>query len=455
MKGTGGESVREGVLACFPKIGVCVLLLGILFIFITPNKYSKKILSKISDKINQRKFFFVVRCLMFVLVSAAFVLIFHKAYYSMGVDKFLEAREEQTFIYEKEYVFPNASGVVTATNKTHNLIHIVMESMEASYASTNVGGCLEYNCIPNLTRIALENDTFSEEGNLGGIYKTTNAGWTIAALLAFHSGVPFSFPIDGNLMSERKYFASRLICLGDVLEEFGYEQVFLCGSDADFGGRRSFFEQHGNYFVYDYGVALERGEIPEDYKVWWGFEDECLYKIAKKEVTRLSESGKPFNLTMLTVDTHHKDGYVCGLCENEYQTKTANVISCADCQVADFIEWCKVQSFWENTTIVISGDHQRMDAALVDEYNPEICRKQFCTYINSVPEINEKKNRKYTSVDVFPTILSAMGFNIKNARLGLGTDLYSGRATLCEELGLNEFNLELSKSSDFYLREFP
>lgn len=455
MKGTGGESIKEGMMACFPKIGVCVLLLGILFIFITPNKFSKKILSNISNKINQPRFFFIVRCLMFILVSTAFVLILHEAYYKMGVNKFLETRKERTLIYEKEYVSPNASGVVSASSKTHNLIHIVMESMETSYASTNVGGCLEYNCIPNLTRLALENDTFSVEGSIGGILRTAHAEWTIAALLAFHSGVPFSFPIDGNLMSERKYFASGLTSLGDVLKGYGYQQVFLCGSDADFGGRRSFFEQHGNYFVYDYGVALERGDIPEDYKVWWGFEDEYLYEIAKREATRLSETGNPFNLTFLTVDTHHKEGYVCNLCKDEYQAKTANVVSCADRQVADFIEWCKTQPFWENTTIVITGDHHRMDTALIDEYKPGIRRKMLCIFINSVVQTKEKRNRDYTSLDVFPTILSAMGFNIENSRLGLGTDLYSGRATLCEELGYDEFNLELSKPSDFYMREFP
>ena len=34
-----------------------------------------------------------------------------------------------------------------------NLIYIFMESMESSYASTQDGGALEYNLIPNLTKL--------------------------------------------------------------------------------------------------------------------------------------------------------------------------------------------------------------------------------------------------------------------------------------------------------------
>ena len=33
-----------------------------------------------------------------------------------------------------------------------------------------------------------------------------------------------------------------------------------------------------------------------------------LYEIAKDELLNLSQSGRPFNFTMLTVDTHHVGG---------------------------------------------------------------------------------------------------------------------------------------------------
>ena len=44
-----------------------------------------------------------------------------------------------------------------------------------------------------------------------------------------------------------------------------------------------------------------------------------------------------------------------------------------------------------------------------------------------------------------------MGFRISTGRLGLGTDLFSGMPTLAEQYGMEKFNEELAKQSDFYI----
>lgn len=61
--------------------------------------------------------------------------------------------------------------------------------------------------------------------------------------------------------------------LGDILEQEGYRQELLIGSDASFGGRRQYFAQHGGYDIWDYYTARETGKIDPDYRVWWGYED--------------------------------------------------------------------------------------------------------------------------------------------------------------------------------------
>ena len=60
----------------------------------------------------------------------------------------------------------------------------------------------------------------------------------------------------------------------------------------------------------------------------------------------------------------------------------------------------------------------------------------------------------FTTLDMFPTTLSAMGVKFDGERLGLGTDLFSGRETLAEQLGLDELNEELSKHSNYYNYHF-
>ena len=252
-------------------------------------------------------------------------------------------------------------------------------------------------------------------------------------------------------MNTFKNFAPGITALGDILEEQGYNQVFLCGSDGNFGGRRNYFEQHGNYDVFDYYDMIDSGYIDENYYVWWGVEDYKLYDIAKTELLKLAKTNAPFNFTMLTVDTHHVDGYVCDNCSNTYDSQLPNVLECADNQIYNFINWCKQQDFYDDTVIVITGDHFRMDSTLVDKASAESGRRVYNCYINSSKEpVGSTKNRIFTSLDFFPTTLSAMGFEISGNRLGLGTDLFSGEKTLAEELGFDAFNAELGKYSKYY-----
>lgn len=329
--------------------------------------------------------------------------------------------------------------------------------METTYASEEEGGYQpENNYIPHLTELAHDNISFSNSESLGGFRCPNGTGWTIAAMFATESGLPFLFPVEGNDDFEnRSGMANGTVALGDILEKKGYYQEFLCGSDATFGGRRAFLEQHGDFEIYDLDVAIKNGYITEEQKVWWGLEDRNLYRIAKDELTRVSTLGEPFNFTMLTVDTHHENGWICDLCGDEYPDQLGNVLKCADDQIYDFIKWCEVQPWYENTVIVIQGDHPRMDMALVEGIDYDD-RTVYNCFIN--PKYDEKvlnsKNREFTPMDMFPTILSAMGFKVPDDRLGMGTDLFSDKPTLSEELGYDYYKKELSKYSQYYLDNF-
>lgn len=64
------------------------------------------------------------------------------------------------------------------------------------------------------------------------------------------------------------------------------------------------------------------------------------------------------------------------------------------------------------------------------------------------------KNRIFTPIDMFPTVLTAMGFEYEGNRLGLGTDMYSEQETIAEEIGYDQFNTQLNGYSNFYLDTF-
>lgn len=352
-----------------------------------------------------------------------------------------------TFI-EDNYANPREVGL-TFPEQKRNLIYIFLESMETTYADVDNGGAFEVNYIPELTRLAQENEDFSgEEKALNGGYSLPGSTWTIAGMFSQTAGIPLSISIEGNSMDTQESFFPDAVTIGDVLAAQGYSQTLLIGSDATFGGRRLLFTEHGNYDMIDYNYAHDNAMIPEDYKVFWGYEDEKLFGFAKEKLLELSEEESPFNLTMLTVDTHFEDGYACEECGDKYgDDQYANVIACSSRQVAEFVSWIQRQSFYENTTIVISGDHPTMDSNFCENVDEDYVRRVYTTYINSAVEPTTQANRSYTTLDDYPTTLAAMGVEIEGNRLALGVNLFSEELTLLERYGLETTAQELSKKS--------
>lgn len=439
------EYVLPFIIDTLLLFAVLLLLLIVLSFFI--NIQLDVIIGKLKCCVNFSKIYQTI-CLISVLATLCSSISY--GVQSLHLGEYIARKMDDTTIYEDYYINPNEI-TITNNGNTKNIIYIYLESMETTYASTSVGGYQETNYIPHLTELAETNVSFSHNDALGGANITSGASWTMGALFSSTTGVPFSLPVDGNSMNTFKNFAPGITALGDILEEQGYNQVFLCGSDGNFGGRRNYFEQHGNYDVFDYYDMIDSGYIDENYYVWWGVEDYKLYDIAKTELLKLAKTNAPFNFTMLTVDTHHVDGYVCDNCSSTYDSQLPNVLECADNQIYNFINWCKQQDFYDDTVIVITGDHFRMDSTLVDKASAESGRRVYNCYINSSKEpVGSTKNRIFTSLDFFPTTLSAMGFEISGNRLGLGTDLFSGEKTLAEELGFDAFNAELGKYSKYY-----
>ena len=378
------------------------------------------------------------------------------AAFSFRIPEYIQGSAGKTDLYEQYYVDPNQVAI-TADGKTKNLIYIYVESLETTYASAEDGGAQAINYMPRLTALARENVSFSGGKKLGGFHSIAGTGWTMGALFGTTSGVPFSLAVFGNkshnAMGRDGKFANGLTTMGDILAARGYTQEFLLGSDRAFAGCSTYLGVHGDYRIYDHETAIEKGEIPEDYNVWWGFEDEILFRIAKKELLGLAAEGKPFNFTMQTIDLHHVGGYRCNRCGNQYDTTLKNAIDCNDRQITEFVEWCREQSFFEDTVIVITGDHPRMDSQLVNQTD-FYDRTVYNCFINAASEPVKTQNRIATSLDIFPSVLAAMGFTVEGDRLGLGTNLFSDRPTLAEEKGYSWLEGEVGKYSDYYKKNF-
>ena len=431
LEGTNDGMIQEYLDVCAVPAILMLLLVVILFIAWRTKK----------------RWYVVMGASIIVPIIVSGVSV-HGAWNELDVGSFVDGQSTYSSFIDDNYVDP-ADVALTFPEQKRNLIYIFLESMEMTYADKENGGAFDKNVIPELTELAQENEDFSgEDKELNGGYAMTGATWTMGAMFAHTSGIPLSISIDGNDMNTQEHFFAGAVTLGDILESAGYCQNLMIGSDATFGGRRLYFTEHGNYNIYDYNYASENGLIPPDYRVWWGYEDEKLFSFAKDKLTELSQQSTPFNFTMLTVDTHFEDGYPCELCTDEFgDNQYANVMACSSRQVKELVDWIQQQDFYENTTIVIAGDHPTMDKDFCEDVDDDYTRKVYTTYINPAAELETTEKRNYTTFDNFPTTLAALGVKIDGNRLGLGTNLFSSTQTLTDRFGIDKMESELKKKS--------
>ena len=444
LDGTNSDVVLDGINACVP-LAVLVLFLSIFLIIGLRNKHGKCMIALF---------------LVAVIACGSAGRAAYEVYDELDVKEYLVSQKKESHFIEQNYVDPRTTKI-TFPEQKRNLIYIYLESMESTFASKGDGGGLDFNCIPELTTLAEENTNFSDSDKLGGGYPAYGGTWTMAGIFSQTSGIPIKNSEQTDdvnaTLAEQSSFSSQARNLEDILADEGYNQCFMIGSDATFGGRRAYFESHGKgqTEICDYNTAKENGQIPEDYYVWWGYEDQKLFANAQEKLTELSSKDEPFNFTMLTVDTHFEDGYVCEQCQNEFgDNQYANVMACSSRQVDAFVKWIQQQPFYENTTIVISGDHLTMDSDFCNDVSEDYERSVYNVFIN-LPEgldtsFEKTHNREFATLDMFPTTLAAMGVTIEGDRLALGVNLFSDEQTLTEQYGRKGLDKELMKKSKFY-----
>lgn len=431
LEGTSSDMIKEYLLQC--ALPTLVIFVAVIISIVILRK---------------KKFFYLFDGVLLVgLILVSFGTVYTTAN-KLDLADYLDSQGTYSEFIDTNYVDPSET-VLNFPEQKRNLIYIFLESMETTYTDKENGGGFSRNIIPELTEIAQENEDFSGENvKINGAHAMQGTTWTMGAMFAHTSGLPLNISIGENSMDTQESFFGEAVTLGDILYEEGYLQTLLLGSDATFGGRRLYFTEHGNYDIIDYNYARESGMIPEDYGVWWGYEDQKLFQFAKEKLIELAGQGSPFNLTMLTVDTHFEDGYLCEQCPDTFgDDQYANVLACSSAQLNDFIEWVRQQEFYENTTIVLAGDHLTMDSNFCDAVSDNYDRKAYVSYINSGVEKQLSTERIYSTFDLFPTTLAALGVEIAGNRLGLGTNLFSSEETLTEKYGIDYENQELKKRS--------
>jgi phosphoglycerol transferase len=309
------------------------------------------------------------------------------------------------------HYLPPSQVMLTPIGKPKNLVIIYVESLESTYQDSSRFG---RDLIAPLTRLQQRYTSFASYPQMGG------AHWTIAGIVATQCGVPLKVSILPSPEDARLHLRSylpRATCLGDLLRARGYENVFMNGPDLDFADLGTFLKDHGYTRRYGAREWIQAGEDPAKMKEW-GLRDDRLLEHARTELTQLMSAGRPFNLTILTVDTHGPEGLLSDGCRKRGAHDFPTIVTCTAAQVAEFVGFIADKGWLDRVSVVVQGDHIAMENPIHDALESSPTRTVF-NLIATQP-VSPRVSDGITHFDLYPTLLELAGWRPQGGRMGLG-----------------------------------
>lgn len=439
MDATDPSVFIDGTRFCIP----IVILLFLIFLFIFYGISLNKI---IKFKINPLTFFkkYKTKVLIFLTIYSLIALLNGLNFF--GYIKYINTNSK--FI-ENNYVDPKTTEI--KFDEKRNLIIIFVESMETSLFTKENGGYWDYDVIQGLNNLINDTDAayFYNENKAQASNMIGGSSWTTASIVSNQSGLPFKIRISKNGYHSEN-FMNGSYTLGDLLKDNGYYNEVISSATTSFGGVYEFYKKHGDFEIVDmdtldkYDLSMNNSDIGK-----WGFNDNYLFETAKKRLNIISKQKEPFDLQLITIDTHFTDGFIGDYSERKYEEKYENAYATESNLIYEFINWLKKQPYYNNTTVLIVGDHLSMQNDFFKKRKANE-RYVYNCIINPRDKTAKFNNRIFTSLDMYPTILYSIGANISGNRLGLGVNLFSEEQTLAEEYGVRYLDKELLKNSKYY-----
>lgn len=315
-----------------------------------------------------------------------------------GVDEFAEAYskpEKQHFVFSA---------------KPKNLIFIYIESLDLGFNNEKVFKKNLLKSLEDIPHMSFEH-----------FVQTVGADYTIAGMIASQCGIPLNLIAvlaRNNLDEVLNSFLPQTMCLGDILHQAGYYNVFMKGASLTFSGTGNFYKLHHYDEVSGKMEWMSKKSYSYHDMLGWGLPDDLLFKEAKIKVTELMKKDKPFNLTLLTVDTHGPYGQFNATCRKKGAQSYEDIVTCVSDEIADFLQFIKEKGWSDQMTVVVIGDHLSIMNPVINKLSQIPIRYVFNMFIdNSLPK---KQRELILHEDLFPTILNALHITWGTGHLALG-----------------------------------
>ncbi|RBW68162.1 LTA synthase family protein [Bacillus taeanensis] len=329
-----------------------------------------------------------------------------------------DVKEASDYTAQK-YVSPHPTYFGAAKGK--NVILISLESTQSFVINKKVNG---EEVTPFL------NELMNESYYFNNFYHQTAQGKTSdSEFLIDNSLYPLSSGSAFVRKTENEYNA-----LPAILKGSGYYSAAFHGNDKTFWNRDVMYETLG----YDRYFSKEDYQVTEENSVNYGLKDIPFFE---QSLQHLDEIPQPFYAKFLTLTNHfpflldQKDEMITELeTEEGVVNRYFTTVRYEDEAVRRFIEGLKKKGLYENSIIIMYGDHygisnsytEALEEALGESFTAvdQIELQRVPLFIHIPGEQGKVFHTTAGQIDLKPTILHLLGIDTKGT-VQFGQDLFS------------------------------
>lgn len=319
--------------------------------------------------------------------------------------------------------------------KGRNVIYIHLESTQQfliDYKLKDENG-VEHEVMPFINSLYHSNSTFS----FSNFFHQVKAGKTSDAETLFENSL---FGLNQGALFTQLGGKNTFEAAPNILKQTqGYTSAVFHGNSGTFWNRNETYKHLG----YDYFFDAYYYNVTEDNSFQYGLNDKPFFQQSVKYLEHLQQ---PFYTKFIAVSNHYPYSQLSGdetgfpLAQTKDETinsyfSTANYM---DTAVHEFFDYLKQSGLYDNSIIILYGDHYGISNARNKELaqllgkdrdtwsNFDNAQVQRVPYMIHIPGMTQGKiiDTYGGQVDALPTLLHLLGVDTQNY-IQLGQDLFS------------------------------
>ncbi|WP_338044852.1 LTA synthase family protein [Paenibacillus lignilyticus] len=339
------------------------------------------------------------------------------------IDKITQEASDLQTSYPYKDGAGGAPAAYYGTQKGKNLIIIQMEAFQNFPIHLSVGG---QELTPVLNKLADESFYFPN------VFQQIGQGNTSDAEFMSNTSI---YPTAKIAMSTG-YGDRDIPSLPKLLKKSGYVTNTFHVNDVTFWDRNKLYAALGfdHYFDKPY--------YKNDHYNSFGASDEELFRVGVEKLQEVSGGSKPYYGQFITVSNHFPfevplDRMKMKLPEQLKGTQLGNYllgVNYTDYAIGTLIDKLKATGQWDNTVLVLYGDHfglqpDENDPAFVKQalgikYDPQVSRFNIPLIIHAPGQQGKVVERVGGQLDIMPTVANLLGVSLKDEQFtAFGHDL--------------------------------